>query len=386
MQGRLGILLCRGLPILGLLALVGCGGGMLDTNYGRVRGQSVNGTGTFAELLREEGHEVRTAFRLSDELSDWSDVIVRFAPFPGPPLKEEADWYHRWLNGGAGRRLIYVPSDFVATAEYWDEVLKHLPAGTSEKRKETATKNRDEARDWYKSLPPIRKDVATPEEWFAVAATNGAPEVCKTLGGPWGEVLDAKALAITRHQTLKVDSESILLSGDDFPLAIEWMTTSDSQVLVVANGSFLLNATLLNEARIPLAMDVVYWLGTDASNVAFVEGRSVAGAGASSPSVFALLWIYPFGWVVAQLMLMGLIACLARAPRLGRARSAPTSGEDRPSAHPEALGALLARVRRPSEALVVLDAYRRWRLASNSPRKNQAPPEPLPKPESPSYE
>ncbi len=91
------------------------------------------------------------------------------------------------------------------------------------------------------------------------------------------------------------------------------------------------------------------------------------------PSVFALLKIWPFGWVVAQLLVLGLVACLARAPRLGRPRPEPASGEDRPVAHPEAIGALLARTGQAGDARELLESYRRWRYPSSQTRVGTHP-------------
>src|SRR5262249_15502550 len=85
------------LVMLGALGLSGCSKD-LNTSYGRVRGDSINGTGVFADALRSEGHDVRVVRRLTDELAEWSDLIVRFAPYPGPPEREEADWYLEWLD------------------------------------------------------------------------------------------------------------------------------------------------------------------------------------------------------------------------------------------------------------------------------------------------
>ena len=82
---------------------------------------------------------------------------------------------------------------------------------------------------------------------------------------------------------------------------------------------------------------------------------------ANGPSVFALLRVWPFGWVTAQLAALGLAAALARAPRLGRAIPDPKTDADRPVAHPEALGALLARTGQSGEARQILETYRRWR-------------------------
>jgi len=371
--------------------LTGCANEGLETGYGRIRGASLNGTGVFAELLRSEGHTVRSAVRLTHDLEEWADVIVRFAPYPGPPDRNEGDWYHSWLSAKPERRMIYVAADFDARAEYWSDVLDHLPPGTDEQHKKLATRERDLGLKWYehRSTPP--KEVADAAAWFAVSKAKDGPKTCKELDGPWAEGIEAKAASLSRHETFKVESETVLLEGDGAPLVIEWGRYNDSRVLALANGSFLLNAALLKQARRPLALQVVGWLGEEPAHIAFVEGGAVAREAAAMPSVFSLLRVHPFGWVAAQLMLVGLVACLARAPRLGRVRSVASSGEDRPSAHPEALGSLLARTRQSAEALAILDAYRRWRFSSNPLRVSHAPsleerPEPVPNSESPAHE
>ena len=131
------------------------------------------------------------------------------------------------------------------------------------------------------------------------------PVVCKTLGGPWGEDLDPGRVALPRHETLKVESETLLLEGDGLPLAIEWHRIGDARVLVVANGSFLLNGALLNRARRPLAERVADWVGDPPRRVAFVEGGRVLGGRRGPPSVFELLRVSPFGWVAAQMLALG---------------------------------------------------------------------------------
>jgi hypothetical protein len=69
-----------------------------------------------------------------------------------------------------------------------------------------------------------------------------------------------------------------------------------------------------------------------------------------------------------HLGLFGLLACLAHAPRLGRPQPAPPSDADRPAAHAEAVGDLLARSHDIGAARNLLETYRRWR----SPRLPQA--------------
>ena len=367
--------------IAGLLAIVatalsGCGGA-IDATYGRAHNTSVNGTGAFADLLRSQGHEVRIAVALTDELMDWAEVVVRFAPTPGPIRRVEAQWYSEWMNETDDPRMLYVPQDYDAAPEYWSRVLAELPADSPPRIAERIKEARDASeRVWHASTLPA-SDLSRADEWFAVKTTSNGRLACKTLSGPWAEGVDAEAAAIPRNEVFKVDSETVLLKGDDEPLVMTWTRADFGRVLVVANASFLLNAPLVDPARRPLALRTLAWLngrpdqiGPSSSDrprrVAFLEGSLRSGPAAAMPSVFALLEIRPYKWVAAQVLALGLAACLARAPRLGRARPEEPSGADRPVAHPEALGALLARTRRADEARALLEVYRRWRLGPSS--------------------
>jgi hypothetical protein len=368
------------------LAFAGCGS-VVDTTYGRSRSQSINGTAVLADLFRAHGHEVRRAFRLTDELSNWADVIVRFAQAPGPPPQEEAAWYGRWTAAGSTRSIVYVPRDYDAEQEYWQRALEQLPATETQRTRERIEEARKAASGWESHLPTPAKSPASAREWFAVEPATSAPVVCSTLGGPWAKGLDPARAALTRHQVLKVQSEQVLLSGDQKPLVIDWQLDIGGRVLVAASGVFLLNLPLTEPARWPLAARTVEWTERAADGpietrkplrVAFVEGGHVLTAPTGPPSPFEVLKIPPFGRVAAQLFLLGLAACLARAPRLGRPHPEEPSGADRPVAHPEALGALLARARQGREARAILEAYRRWRSAPAGRGHHPHPVAPVP--------
>jgi hypothetical protein len=349
-----------------LLVSAGCGQ-QLDSGYGRLRGESINGTGVLAALFRDGGHEVRTARRLTPELDEWADVIVRFAPWPGPPPRDEARWYEEWMLHRDGRALVYVARDYDAHTDYWSAVIAGLPTDAPAVERTRAEKLRDEAAKVPAAPAPDAKEVAGPEEWFALAVPQGdAAVVCKVLAGPWGRGIDVAGASLPRHASFKVQEETELLSGDGQALVIEWNRPSESRVLAIASGAFLLNAALVNPARRPLALRVVDWVGESPRRLAFVEGDRVLGTGPAPGSVFAVLSVPPFGWVGAQMLALGLAACLARAPRLGRARPDPPSGTDRPAAHAEALGALLARTGEPGQARAVLDTFRHWRKKGDS--------------------
>ena len=297
-------------------------------------------------------------------------MIVRFAPSPGPPEKKEAAWYTNWLTDGDGRCVIYVPRDYDAEPDYWDEVLADLDKGADAETRGRIEDARKEARDWVEKLPRQPKQRATPEDWFAVSEPSTPPVVCKTLGGPWGEDLDPGRVALPRHEALKVESETLLLEGDSLPLAIQWHRIGAARVLVMANGSFLLNGALLNRARRPLAERVADWVGDPPRRVAFVEGGWVLGGRRGPPSVFELLRVSPFGWVAAQMLALGLAVlhgpraeagpAPARGPlRRGPPRRPPRGarrppGEDpagrRRPGHPRHLSSLAIPLGRPPRA------------------------------------
>ena len=354
------------LAVLGL-AISGCGGGV-DATYGRSRGPSVNGTGVLAEMLKQKGHSVRAAIRLNDELKGKADTIVRFAPRPGPPDREEGAWYEHWLKEDTGRRLIYVPRDFNAESEYWAAALAAMPGGADPTQRERAEERRKETATWTADLPPRSTAPADVDDWFDVVPGTG-PMTCKTLGGPWADGVDVAAASLVRHDSLRENGESILLTGDGVPLAFEWHWPGQpppergASTLVVANSSFLLNEPLAHRARRSLARRVVDWVGAPPRRVVFVEGQETLlgarGGGASSP--FDLFKIPPLGTIFGHWIALLLLLSLSRAVILGRPRPEPPSDADRPAAHPEALGALLARTRDEGAARALLEAYRRWR-------------------------
>ncbi|MGE3820597.1 MAG: hypothetical protein AB7I30_14385 [Isosphaeraceae bacterium] len=385
-------------PTLLVPLILGCSNGV-ETPYGRSRTTSINGTGALAEMFRARGHEVRAAVRLSDELNAWADVIVRISPYSGPVPNDEANWYDAWLNTQAGRRIVYVPRDYVADVEYWSRALDQLPSDATPRLRERVQNALDQARaqDGVEQFPPDAKEVADARSWFALepptpdpltspkpqagsfrasgrVATGPPSQVCADLSGPWAAGVSSMRAAIPFRRWLKTADEVVLLACGSKALAASWTRNNTSRVLILANGSFALNAALAaNPGRRPLAERVVDWAGfagdeeegesgaTIPKRVAFVEGLHVATEPARQPSVFDLLYVEPFGKVAAQLLALGLVAALARAPRLGRALPDEPSGADRPAAHPEALGALLARTGQAGVARSILETYRRWR-------------------------
>jgi hypothetical protein len=349
-----------------LIALLsGCGAGGPETEYGLSRGTSLNGTSAFAAMLRNRGHTVRAAIRLTDDLGSWAQGIVRFAPYPGPPEADEARWFRRWLAEDPNRWLIYVVRDFDTQAEYWKEVKDGLDERAEPSRRAEAEEKRAAAALWVTRLPAKPQKTGDPKEWFTVQTASPTPSVCTKLGGLWAEDVGAQAAGLSLHESIHSDPRSVMLSGDDRPLVLDNSVIGRGNCLIVANGSFLLNEALVNPLRRALAVRVALWPDRDMQEVAFVEGPFVMAGEEGTTTIWALMKRLPsFRWVAIQMALAGIFAALARAPRLGRPRPDPLSGADRPAAHAEALGALLAAGRSTKESLELLERYRQWRRVS----------------------
>ncbi len=379
---------CRNALFFGIVvatSLMGCGDSSIETSYGRSRGVSVNGIGTFMELLRQRGHPTKPALRLTPELEVWADVLVRFTPDTGGLRNMEAAWYSRWLQGRPGRLLVYVLNDYSAEVDYWDELLKTTLTVTDHQR---ATTKRNLASSKPKIRPFSTKAKAKPKNpwdevddgpadpavWFEAVEGNG-PGTAKTLEAPWSEGVDASKAAIYLSRHFKIPDENppeILLEADGKALAIAWSLHQGGQVLVIANGSFLLNGTLLNKARRPLTERVLDWIDERGTNtkIASVEGFYVSEQEPPQRGLYDLAQTPPFDWILAHMLVLTLLGAFALAPRLGRARDPiSTRDADRPAAHPEALGSLMKRSVPPEQAREILATYRLWRSAAPRSRR-----------------
>ena len=380
--------LAIGVGVAVLLIVVGAmlgrrGDEQLPAAYGRRRGseagRSVNGTAVLAEMFRTAGNRVTTASRLSPKLEQ-ADVLVWIPNDFKPPTKEQRDFLTNWASNSPERTVVYVGRDYDAAVDYWQRVG---PAAPPEKadvmlRREAEARARVEAE---RSKMPAQEFA----EWFTVKRDEKTSPV--PLEGPWAEGIDEEhvdlhlqgRLAIPVEKDLTkiadepplpdADELEVLLGNREMPFVYRIPVVNaefdwpESQILVINNGSFVLNYPLIRPEHRKLAARLVAACGTD-QKVVFIESGSGGPAvlekepSGGFPTALDLLKIWPLNAILLHLAVLGIVLCLARSPIFGRPRELPADSPTDFGKHVAALGKLLARTKDRTYAQARLEQYR----------------------------
>ncbi len=354
---------------LGLFALLACGcsSGQLETDYGRHRQQgesgSINGTDVLADMFSEAGHKIYYRSRIITAEMEAADTIVWFPNDPEPPPEEVCLWFDDWLAGRPDRTLIYVGRQFSATSSYWD-----FWAEEEEKTNKKKADKDEQQRDKKPGRPPAAEkktprslagafadgsdasgaDAEQSCEWFRY---ESAPlRRVAELAGPWARGVDAAKADVWLGKWMSADGDlQQLLTSGKRPLVtrLTWPYWDGSQLLLVANGSFLLNMQLVNHENRELAGRLIDAAG-ESGRVVFLESRR--GGPAIDPpyedtSLWTLFRAWPLGAILLQLAAVGVIFCFARWPIFGRPKQPPPELTADFSKHVAAVGRLLSRTR-----------------------------------------
>lgn len=351
----------------------------LNTVYGKRRGSgasdSVNGTSVLAEMFKASGRRVETISRLTPGI-DRYQTIVWFPDDFAPPTLEQRQALEDWLMMGTGRVLIYVGRDYDAHADYYRDVIPLVkPEELSEfERRRAASKAEF---DSERAAMP-KKAYA---RWFT--AKRDEPRVIvKSLRGPWADGVDASKVDLHLEGRLDLPVEAdrnaaidtrlpyqreILLETDKGELIVSSLFDADDwgngQVVVVANGGFLLNYPLVNHEHRKLASRLI--IETDPNGVvAFLEsgpgGPEVLDKDPQNETTPAigLITVWPLNAIMMHLMIFGVMLCLSLAPIFGRPKELPREMIADFGKHVAALGQLLARTRDRGYAMLRLEQYR----------------------------
>ncbi|HXT57760.1 MAG TPA: hypothetical protein VN699_03955 [Pirellulales bacterium] len=342
----------------------GCEDGINKT-YGRrggIAADSVNGTAVLANMFQQAGHHVSSSSRLTPRLLAKAEAIVWAPDDFAPPTSAVCEWFDQWWSEAPGRTLIYIGRDYDAAPHYWRAVQAGAPASqlTEIKRRLAADQSAYLARRngantvARAAVPPAVPSAATAPpvadcDWFSVQRRKKTRAV-KTLSGDpqWLTGVDPSKLEIELNGRLlpSKGSEMVLASEGDAIVTREQL--DGSELIVVANGSFLLNYPLVNHEHRKLAGKLIAEVGDD-RRVVFLE--SDAGGppvlDEDPPDVprngMEIFGVEPIGAVLLHLAFLGLVFCAARFPIFGRPRELPPPALSDFGKHISALGQMLQR-------------------------------------------
>lgn len=353
-----------------LLTVAGCQSNYVNERYGSrsgFGGDGINGTAVLGAMIQDAGHRVRSVASLSPKVEK-ADVIVWFPTDYKAPDPDVQLWLEEWLiYNDEAKTLVYVSPDYHAGELYWSTTMTRAPA---EQQSEFLKKQR-ESQSMFANQRSVAPTTADASGWFSSDRRNARTRV-KQLRGPWASGVDAsKARLEHRGYLTPADTADVLLAdGAGHPLASEivyepesWQTQAeDSRLVIVENGSFLLNASLVNHEHRKLAGRLVDRLGRPQRDVVFLESGSSPPVydqdpSTSPPTGFGLFGLWPIGAVLAQLAALGLVMAAAAWPIFGTPRRSEQPALTDFGRHVQALGRLLAATRDRSYAYAQLRAY-----------------------------
>ena len=369
--------------LLGLLILCGCGEEDLDTTYGKRRGsegqRSINGTAVLADMMEEAGFEVISWSRLSPKLENYQVIVWAPDSFL-PPSEDERLFLEDWLAAAPGRTLVYVGRDYDAEVAYWEAIADEAPPDQAVEiaRRIAAARIAHDRR---------RADLSDEEyaRWFTLRRRDAARgiEQFSSPDSDWADAVDADQATVEVRSILDVAVEEdmpspdndylpevdVLLQADEDPLVLRVRDSfwEDSQILVVTNGSFLLNLPLVNREHRKLAKELITEIGPpdpDLEGAVFLEsgpeGLTILSEEPEGryPSVMNMLDVWPLNVIILHLLVLGLVYCLLIFPIFGRPRRTERVATSDFGLHVEALGKMLGRSKNRDYATERIEHYR----------------------------
>jgi len=261
------------------------------------------------------------------------------------PTPQVRTWLDRWLAEEPDRTLIYVGRDFDAASGYWEKIQPLAP--TSQLAEIQRRKGKADL-----VFNQQRAGLREGEDcgWFKVDV-NPAPRKVQSLDGQpeWLAGIDPSGTEIELASRLvpPSETEALLRSGKD--VLVGKQLVEDSRLIVVANGSFLLNLPLVNHEHRKLAGHLIDEIGPPRQTVVFLQ--SFAGGPPiretdphpTPPSGLEILNVWPTNWILMHLVVAGILFCFARYPIFGRPREPKPDGRADFGRHIEAVGQWLAR-------------------------------------------
>jgi hypothetical protein len=371
------------------LCVTGCSSkSEVNTTYGQRGGYaatSVSGTSVLSSMIQARGHRVTTEKNITPSLHQY-DTIFWFPQDDEAPTIEQRKFFEAWLRGDDlideydetnARLLVFVGRDFDAEAYFWGELAKR---DKSEKRIEYL-RRQGLANDRHRrSYPYFGSERYA--RWFSAEKRKGKQQV-KELAGPWIEEsdIDPEKVAM-EYETVLVPAKLEDLAAEDWSLPAEYVMLeangepfvrnvwdedmmNENGIILINNGSFLLNAPLVNKENRKLAsklIDTCEEFSAEEMKVAFLETDEYdnipSSEEESAPTGLEAFAAWPLAPIIWHFTFLGIALCFCLLPIFGRPKQLRQDDQTDFGRHVKAVARLLAGTGNRTYAQRQIERYR----------------------------
>ena len=381
-----------------LSTISGCGGDAIPpvaTKYGKVNEQplSINSTSLFAERLKELGYDVTVRNRISPKIDEFG-IVFWFPENIRCPSDEATKAIEEWMDKGGSKTLVYVGADYRADEDYYQAAQKRVSTETKAESQrllseaQLATQNRRNSWQANASWPDWSN---TKCDWFDIEVIK-PPKHSNLLAGPMADnailsvapELPVEVMMSPKQSTAKWEIESLLtVDGEDMVYRLaDNNSYSNNQIIVVQNGSFLVNFAAVDPNKQALADQLVaeatslsedeYGFGFGFSQqVLILESEyeiPVRNTDFVNQNSWAWIAEEPLCYIVPHALLLGVLYCFVYFPISGRPKRTPKKSTATFRNHINAIAKQLSKSSSKDYARRTIEQYQE--SVSGSNKKN----------------
>ena len=363
----------------------------LSTGYGKFRGNrhadSVNGTRVLKGMLEDRGVQVDRYDKLSPRIDRYEAIVWFQADFT-TPSPEAIERIELWLENGWEREFIFVGRDFTAAEVYWanqldkaasEEEIRRLRRERASAIVEQDLDHQDRGFAWGPITVPMGGAPIGACDWFETVphgfqkANDLSGDLANGVTSEDTSVYYDRLWQFPNGSSDHYDPEPLLVvDGQAFAYAISNEYFYGGNVVLVSNGSFLLNYQLVNSENRLLAGNLLDRISHN-SRVLFLEsggGIPIRNSEYESHNQWAWITNPPLRYIVPHFLFWGILFAFVYFPIFGRPKRVKQKSKTDFHDHVSAIGRLIERADSEAVAKSWIATYQK-RTSGGQRRKSQ---------------
>jgi hypothetical protein len=344
----------------------------LNTEYGAISGvrggDSLNGTRYFSEMFAAQGAVVKRSSVINPKIDQYN-TLVWFPDSDAVPSAQAISRLSDWLDSGYQRTLIYVAGGSRTTEDYLRTTIGKVPVDQKEEylRRISEEIISDYNNDFGSRWIGVNFGPGTCD-WFDVADKRiGKKKAVSGLLLAEEKTYPEMELDFSYDLTPRKEwqPKELLFAADKpfiFSMSDPSARHSESELILVTQGSILLNYSLIDEDKQDLAAALIRRCDTS-QGVLFLEsgsdGIEVRESSISNHSQWSWIAQPPLCYIVPHVLFLGVVFCFVYFPIFGRPKRITQRSTSTFRNHISATAELLARSNQPNRAINKIRDYQR---------------------------